>query len=436
MFRTCFALLLGVLAAGPSAAADWPVFMGDAAHRGRADTDKDLSRLQLEWRFELHAETRSSPVAVGGQLYIGAENGNLYAIDLESRQLNWIFHGRGGFSGAPAVHGELVYALSRDGHLYALDRDSGEERWRFATGGERYFSAPLLYGERLGPQGQQPVPDPWDFYLSSPVICEGKLFFGSSDQRLYALDPESGELQWSFKTGGQVHSAPACAGNRVLVSSWDSNLYALEAESGKEIWRFRGESEHQYSTWLGFQASPAVDGKRVYLGSRDGYAYAIDLESGERLWRYDAERSWVVTTAAFDGERLYLGTSDTGLLLALDKRSGEEVYRRKQGVWTYASGLLAGGALVMGDMKGELLALDASSGEPLWSHRDPQSQLDPYGALDPQGRFDGKRLYGSRTKLYSSLEHIKRLGAFLSTPIWHRDRLIAANTKGEILVFR
>jgi outer membrane protein assembly factor BamB len=63
---------------------------------------------------------------------------------------------------------------------------------------------------------------------------------------------------------------------------------------------------------------------RVYVGSRDGFLYALDAASGQPTWRYDAQGSWVVGTPAVDGDSVYVGTPDTGLLLALDKRTGRD----------------------------------------------------------------------------------------------------------------
>jgi outer membrane protein assembly factor BamB len=53
------------------------------------------------------------------------------------------------------------------------------------------------------------MPDPWDFYLSSPGVRNGVVYFGSSDGDVYALDAGSGVLKWKFHTGDVMHSSPA-----------------------------------------------------------------------------------------------------------------------------------------------------------------------------------------------------------------------------------
>jgi outer membrane protein assembly factor BamB len=100
---------------------------------------------------------------------------------------------------------------------------------------------------------------------------------------------------------------------------------------------------------------------RVYVGSRDGFLYALDAASGQPTWRYDAQGSWVVGTPAVDGDSVYVGTPDTGLLLALDKRTGRERYRFETKVWTFASPLRVADVVVAASMKGGLHALDAAT---------------------------------------------------------------------------
>jgi PQQ enzyme repeat len=67
----------------------------------------------------------------------------------------------------------------------------------FATGGEKHYAGTHLH--YLQP-AMESMPDPWDFYLSSPTVWMGTVYFGSSDGNVYAL-ADSGEPKWKFKTG-------------------------------------------------------------------------------------------------------------------------------------------------------------------------------------------------------------------------------------------
>ena len=389
---------------------------------------------KLAHTIELRAQTVSSPVIANGKLYIGAEDGNLYAFDVAGRKLAWLYHAGAGIASTPAVADGMVYALARNGRLYAVDAETGVRRWDFATQGEARFAAYRLYGST---KKSGPTADPWDFWLSSPVVADGRVYFGSSDERLYALDAKTGTIQWAFKSGGMIHAAPAVAGKALVFGSWDGVVYALDAASGKQLWRYQTETEQETSTLFGVQAPPLIDGDTVYIGSRDTYFYALDLASGKMKWRYNGKGSWIISGAVADARHVYFGTSDTNLLVGLDKSTGQPVFEHDTRVWTYATPVLARGTVFGASMRGELFALDAATGRQQWSWHTPESKADEFGMLDPKtGKFNSKRMFEGPHTLLASLEHVKRLGAFISTPVWHDGQLIAVTADGRIMFFR
>ena len=50
---------------------------------------------------------------------------------------------------------------------------------------------------------------------------------GSGDNKLYALDAQTGTIQWSYKTNGAIYSSPAIVDGVVYVGSTDNNVYAI-----------------------------------------------------------------------------------------------------------------------------------------------------------------------------------------------------------------
>ena len=86
-----------------------------------------------------------------------------------------------------------------------------------------------------------PVSRCWTGYWmnSSAAIADGKVYTGSWDNNLYALDAKTGEEKWRFKTGDWVLSTPAAVNGMVYFGSLDGNLYALNARTGRERWRFQ-----------------------------------------------------------------------------------------------------------------------------------------------------------------------------------------------------
>ncbi|RZJ11206.1 MAG: serine/threonine protein kinase [Rubrivivax sp.] len=433
MRRLALTALLSLVTAA-SHAADWPTFMGDPARTGAATAANAPGGFQLDWTYDLYAPVSASPVAAGGLLFVAAEDGNLHAIDLASRKLRWLFHAEGGIASTPAIADGVIYFLSRDGIFHALDVKSGAPRWTFRTGGEARFSAHGMYGQ---PRDGVKRADPWDFYLSSPLVADGKVVFGSSDEHVYALDAKTGAMAWAYKTGGMVHASPTRAGSRVIVGAWDSALYSIDLATGALAWRQQTGAEQKNSILLGIQAAVSVEGDTVYAGSRDGFLYALDTAKGQLRWGHDVKGSWVPGTAAIGATQVFVPTSDAGVLAVLDKRSGKKLYDFPTKAWTFASPLPIGQSVVVATMDGQLHQFDAATGKLLWRFTTPERQADARGIIDAEGKFDGKRLYGTRSdELLSALEHVKRLGAFIASPLWMDGQLITVDALGRLRAFR
>ena len=63
---------------------------------------------------------------------------------------------------------------------------------------------------------------------------------GSKDKLVHALDPKTGECDGHSHRRGRVDGSPVIVGDRVFVGSGDGRLYAIQLKTGKELWRIRG----------------------------------------------------------------------------------------------------------------------------------------------------------------------------------------------------
>jgi eukaryotic-like serine/threonine-protein kinase len=330
-------------------AQDAPMFRGDSQHTGvyRALGAPKLNG--IKWKFHTGGRVISSPAVVNGVVYVGSTDGNLYAIDAVSGAQKWKVEAKAWEVSSPAVVSGVVYFLSYDGHLYALDAATAQVKWKFATGGEKHYEGTHLH--RLQPQVET-MPDPWDFYLSSPCVRKGAVYFGSSDGNIYALDADSGTLKWKFHTGDVVHSSPAIADGVVYIGSWDTYLYALDAASGAEKWRFKTGDDPDAHNHIGIQSSPAVMDGVVYFGSRDSFAYAVDAATGKQLWKFSTDGSWVNNSMAVYDGTAYFGTSIPGFMHAVDAKTGKIVFDLPTGTPVFASMALARDRLYLGNFGG------------------------------------------------------------------------------------
>jgi outer membrane protein assembly factor BamB len=168
-------------------------------------------------------------------------------------------------------------AVSSIGSLAALDVATGRR-----NGVRDRLRAQVRDAEPACHASPADVPDAWDVFTSSPAVANGKVYFGSGDGNVYAVDAKSGVLAWKFATGDVVHASPAVAGNTVYIGSWDGRLYAIDAESGQQKWAFEAGQDPTYHNQVGFQSSPAVVDGTVYVGCRDAHVYALDAATGRK----------------------------------------------------------------------------------------------------------------------------------------------------------
>ncbi|MFO1338366.1 MAG: PQQ-binding-like beta-propeller repeat protein [Burkholderiaceae bacterium] len=415
-FTLCLAALGAVIAGLAAPVMAQSMFRGDTAHSGVQAGVAPRQLPTLKWSFATGDRIVGSPAFADGVVYIGSDDGKLYALDAATGRQRWQHRTGGPVSSSPAVAGGLVYVLSYDGRLHALDAASGAMRWKFATEGERRFEARGLNG--MQPRGQT-FADPFDCYLSSPVVAGGAVLFGSSDGHVYALDAASGALRWKFRTGDVVHASPAVADGRVFVGSWDGRFYALDLASGRELWHHEGGVDPLMHNQQGYQASPAVSGDMVYTGSRDAHVYAFDARTGAVKWSRDTAGSWVNTSPAVQDGRVHVATSDTALLLALDATSGEPLWQQPGPAYMFGSPSLAGGVLLQPVLNGSLQARDRATGTLLWEFQTEASRRNEGWVLTSERGFNSAQLYTSswHDAMAIGFSRQSSVGSFFSSPL-------------------
>jgi eukaryotic-like serine/threonine-protein kinase len=405
-----FALVAATTASGQA------TFRGDAARSGAQPDAAPREFHRVKWSFPTGDKVVSSPALDAGTLYFGSDDGHLYAVDAASGRQRWKARTGGPVPSTPAIAGGRVFVASYDGRIHAFDAASGEVIWRFATGGERRFEARGLHG--MQPR-QQTFADPYDVFLSSPLVVGGTVYVGSGDGHLYALDAASGDLRWKFRADDVIHASPAYAEGLVFIGSWDGRLYAVDAKTGRERWRFQAGLDPLLHNQQGFQGSPAVAEGTVYVGCRDAHLYAIDAHSGQEKWRFATAQSWVVASPAVAGGRVVFATSDSSLVHVVDAASGKPLLQLQAKSYMFSSPTVAGDVLLIGEINGTLQARDLTSGAPLWEFRTEASRANAGWVLTADGRLNSPWLFPSawRESTAVAFERQSSVGSIFSTPL-------------------
>ncbi|MGO9488053.1 MAG: PQQ-binding-like beta-propeller repeat protein, partial [Solirubrobacteraceae bacterium] len=226
---------------------------------------------------------------------------------------------------SPAVTANTIYVTilnsghpSSPGRLVALNSKDGAIRWF-----------------RSLPSGSE----------SSPLIDDGKIFFGSQSGTVYALDDSNGQLLWTYHAGGSVKASPTLSGGVLYFGDYSGHLQAVSEQNGHLLWRSGSEGALLGSGT--FYSTCAVYYGRVYLGNTDGRIYAYDASSGRLDWAVQTGSyvyaSPAVTNAPGLGPTIYIGSYD-GTFYALNARSG-------QISWSFdAHGRISGSATIVGKL--------------------------------------------------------------------------------------
>lgn len=411
---------------------DVSMFRGDAQRSGAYQAAGVPQLHGVKWKFRTRGQVISSPTIVGSTLYVGSTDHMLYALDRDSGAVKWKFKTEGRVASSAAVVSGVAYFGSYDGNFYAVNTADGKLRWKFQTGGEHRFAAKHLHGSL---PVAETMPDPFDVYLSSPVVADGSVYFGSGDGNVYALDATTGALKWKFATGDVVHASPAIAEGTIFIGSWDTNLYALDATTGKEKWRFKTGEDHDIHNQEGLQASPIVSDGVVYVGCRDSNFYALDAKTGQRKWAFNNKGSWVVGSAAAQNGKIYAGTSDSGLLYAFDAKSGVSTELMSSKKWPmFASPAIAGSMLYIGSNEGKLFALDLATQKQVWvfstegSQKNGATYTKPDGTPNYEAAFTGD-FYDD---MVSGMQSMLSVGAIMSSPVVVDNVVYFGSTDGNV----
>jgi len=414
-------------------AQDAPMFRGDLQHTGVYGGSGVPKQTEIKWKFHTGGRVISSPAVVNGVAYVGSTDGNLYAIDAGTGTLKWKFETKSWEVSSPAVASGVVYFVSYDGHLYALDAATGQVRWKFATGGEKRYAGTHLH--HLEPAAES-MPDPWDFYLSSPSVWSGAVYFGSSDGNVYSVDAASGALKWKFHTGDVVHSSPAIADGVLYIGSWDTHLYALDAAGGTEKWKFKTGEDPDIHNHVGIQSSPAIADGIVFFGSRDSYAYGVDTATGKQLWKFCTNGSWVNNSMVVHDGMAYFGTSIPGFLHAVEAKSGKVVFDLPTGTPVFASMALAGDILYLGNVGGKLTAIDLKTQKPAWVFETDGAKQNAAALTNADGTIKFEVVFSSPNLFYDDMviavHKLFTMGTILSSPVVVGNTVYFGSTDGNL----
>jgi polyvinyl alcohol dehydrogenase (cytochrome) len=379
-----------VALAAPSsavAADDWPGYLFGPGHSSynaaaTAITPANAGSLTSYWQWQAAAPTMTgqpsralyaSPTVYQGRVYIGADTGVFYALDLATKKVVWSRFlgfvpkqtcGKRGLISTATVAPDAsrgnqltVYVGGADGYLYALRADTGAIVWRAVV----HLKSPTQN----------------DYYnWASPAVAGGHVYMGISSQCDHPL-VRGGIIGFSQASGATLGTYYSMAAGHVGGGVWSSVSVSREGDvfattgtgrldDAESIVRVNGTTMAREEGWqvpdsdltindADFGASPTmftatVNGtptEMVGACNKNGIFYALkanDFSSGP-VWKFQVANgtpegsSSCLSSAIWDGHHLFApaspttigGTSFQGAVREIDPSTGAVIWARGLG---------------------------------------------------------------------------------------------------------
>lgn len=341
--------------------------------------------------------------------------------------------GGGMFSGAtriaarPVTDGSRIFIYNQNGVVTALSANGAR-----------------LWTRNLRPDGENDVASG-----GGVAVDGGRVFAATGYGQLAALDAASGAVLWSKDIAAPARQAPAASGDTVVAVTQTGEVHAAAQSDGTERWVYSGIAE---SSGLLAYANPAIAGGTVVVPFTSGEVMALDLKSGEPRWVEGVTRSYrtsavsgitdVAASPVIHGDTV-IASGVSGRVVASRLRTGERVW--EQDVGSQHTPIVSGNAVFLIDIDDRMVALNRTTGEPLWRTVLPNVENRRRGRIN----WAGPVLASGVLVAASSDGQIVRVDAasgqilgttrtsedIYVTPILAGGRMIAITARGDVVAF-
>jgi outer membrane protein assembly factor BamB len=306
----------------------------NAQHDGQ-QTDNLTPPLSLKWTNTLGGNA-FYPLIADGKVFVTATTtqgeGLLYAFDLSTGQTAWgpIDIGSSGSFAATTYDSGHVFTFNGDGILQAFSAKKGSLLWTTQITSQWAFSSP-------------------------PTALHGLVYTGAAGigGTVYAFRESDGSQVWTQQVQNGDDSSPAVSSKGVYVSYACNQTYDFTPSNGTPIWHYSGPCEG------GGGATTALYHNQLYTRDSTG-DLILNASSGKLVGTYSANQP-----PAFSGS---LGYFLNGSTLSAETLSNHSV------VWTFTGDgklvtapIVDGAFVYIGSSQGNLYALDANTGNNVWS---------------------------------------------------------------------
>jgi outer membrane protein assembly factor BamB len=302
-------------------------------------------------------------------------------ISLKRSSVFWSFYSGNRFDhfiSSPIINGDKVFILDTAAELVAYDLKADKKLWK-----SQVFKKGFLKNYR----------DPKIGYSS------GMIFAVAGVNRVAAVNEQDGKVLWSKEISAIPVSAPVSDGNFVYVSTNDNKLYAFDCKSGELQWTSSGILR---PTAIFGAASPILYKDLVIVSYSSGEIYAVKKKTGEALWSQDLNINKAtnsdfylndVDATPFVKDDVIYATGNGGLMKAISAKDGNYLWKKEiAGIVDFWA---AGEFLFLINNDNKLLAISKKTGGIKWisqlpnfkKEKDPSTKIIYSGVMMAGGKL-------------------------------------------------
>jgi outer membrane protein assembly factor BamB len=326
---------------------------------------------RMVWRSKLGDKVKSSPAVGDGMLIVGCEDKKIYGLDAKDGKVIWSVDTGDRVSSSPAVFESTAYIGGHAGIVYAIDTHSGKVKWQYpaaaslnvqpevkaidssegATGKPSTSSTPGTPVSSSGAPTDSKPAIGIGRITSSPCVSPNSVIVTSQDRSVYCISTKDGSLQWQVKTGGRLMASPMILDNTVYLGSWDNAFYAIDISTGRIRWKVGAPGSFSI-------AATGANG-RIFAGNDDLKMYCLDAASGRILWKtqLNSPNPLLSSSPAIAGNMIYCGSTD-GYVYAIDLRNGAIKWKFKTQRAIVSSPSVSQSGVCIGSQDGNLYLIN------------------------------------------------------------------------------
>jgi outer membrane protein assembly factor BamB/predicted phosphodiesterase len=251
----------------------------------------DVNNGKMLWETQLPQPITGHLTFADGKLFIPASQ-SLFALN-EKGEIIWQRKLGGNLESRPLIKGKNLYIGAWDKNLYAINIENGEIIWQKEQARSRYYSpatcSPILWGNKLiltqpydnsakrggllalDDKGELIWQVDGNFGYSTPVIDGDRLYIASMEGNLYCVSPE-GKVLWKTNLANPCfNSRPVIKGENIYIVSFNDVLFCVDKKSGKIVNK-RALAKDSCCT-----STPVIVEDSIIVGDMMGNLYSLPL---------------------------------------------------------------------------------------------------------------------------------------------------------------